>query len=127
MERVVVNARGRNEIRDLFVRMVDLEYEGHEKEWHSLLNLLRVPLCYFPALREALKQSRWRTADNPQGYVATVTYREATKMGLGTTERATKSTSLRAKPISRVRLGDGDADRLSLMDRCLYKSVYGET
>jgi hypothetical protein len=52
------------------------------EEWEWLLEKLDLPDEHFPAVLEAIRQGRWRTAKNPRAYVKTVARREAAKMGL---------------------------------------------
>ena len=35
-------------------------------EWNWILQRLKLPLDLFPYILEAIKQGRWRTADNPK-------------------------------------------------------------
>ena len=48
-------------------------------EWNWILQRLKLPLEFFPYVLEAIKQGRWRTADNPITYIRKVAWREATK------------------------------------------------
>lgn len=43
---------------------------------------LALPLGFFPAVVEALRQGRWREAKNPKAYLKTVAGREAVKLRL---------------------------------------------
>lgn len=53
-----------------------------DEEALSLMKkILRLPLSYFPAVQEAIRQGRWRNAENPIGYIRTVAEREAIKLG----------------------------------------------
>lgn len=52
------------------------------EDWERLLEGLGLPLDYFLAVVEAIRQGRWRDAKNPRTYVKTVAKREALKMGL---------------------------------------------
>jgi hypothetical protein len=46
-------------------------------EWLWLLQQLRMPADDYPALREALRQGRWRSAKNPKAYIKRVARLEA--------------------------------------------------
>lgn len=46
-------------------------------EWRWLLRQLRMPAEDYFALREAIRQGRWRNAKNPKAYIKTVARREA--------------------------------------------------
>jgi hypothetical protein len=48
-------------------------------DWSWILQRLKLPLEFFPYVLEAIKQGRWRTADNPKNYIRKVAWREATK------------------------------------------------
>jgi hypothetical protein len=50
--------------------------------WVWIMQELRLGPQYFLAIREAVRQGRWRTAKNPKTYIKTVARREALKMGL---------------------------------------------
>jgi hypothetical protein len=52
--------------------------------WVWMMQELRLGPQYFLAIREAVRQGRWRTAKNPKTYLKTVAKREALKMGLVT-------------------------------------------
>ena len=52
------------------------------QEWEWLMDELALPLEYFPAVLDALRQGRWRTAKYPRAYLKTVSKREAVKLGL---------------------------------------------
>jgi hypothetical protein len=51
-------------------------------KWVWLLSQLGLSHEYFLAVREAVRQGRWRTAKNPRAYLKTVAKREALKLGL---------------------------------------------
>ena len=51
-------------------------------EWEWVMERLGLGAEYFLAILEAVRQGRWRTAENPKGYLKTVAKREASKMGL---------------------------------------------
>jgi hypothetical protein len=51
-------------------------------EWQWLMQQLDLGPEYFLAIREAVRQGRWRTAKNPKAYIKTVAKHEATRMGL---------------------------------------------
>lgn len=53
-----------------------------EEDWKWLMQRLGITSTYFPAVRMALEQGRWRNARNPRAYLKTVAGREAKKMGL---------------------------------------------
>src|SRR5260370_36237210 len=48
-------------------------------EWIWLMEQLGLPLDYFAAVQEAIRQGRWRNAKNPRSYVKVVAQREAKK------------------------------------------------
>lgn len=50
--------------------------------WMWMMQELRLGPQYFLAIREAVRQGRWRTAKNPRTYIKTVAKREALRMGL---------------------------------------------
>lgn len=50
--------------------------------WMWMMQELRLGPQYFLAIREAVRQGRWRTAKNPKAYIKTVAKREALRMGL---------------------------------------------
>jgi hypothetical protein len=52
-------------------------YEEDEPGWNSVMELLNLPLCYQPGVAMALKGGRWKRAENPKAYVATVAFRLA--------------------------------------------------
>ena len=72
----------RAELLETLERAAATPPEGHDAEWLRLMDLLKLPGCYLPAVQEALKQGRWRRAKNPRAYVVTVAQREALRMGL---------------------------------------------
>jgi len=51
-------------------------------EWQWLMQQLDLGPEYFLAIREAVRQGRWRAAKNPKAYIKTVAKREATRMCL---------------------------------------------
>jgi hypothetical protein len=57
-------------------------YEGNEAAWDAVMKVVKLPLCYQPAVREALAQHRWRNASNPIGYVKSVAMRVGLKSGV---------------------------------------------
>ena len=59
-----------------------LSVEQSSAVWVWLMQELRLGPQYFLAIREAVRQGRWRTAKNPKTYIKTVAKREAMKMGL---------------------------------------------
>ena len=59
-------------------------YEGNEEAWNTVMDTVKLPLCYQPAVREALSQHRWRNSQNPVGYVKTVAMRIGLKSGVNT-------------------------------------------
>ena len=50
--------------------------------WAWIMQELGLGPQYFLAIREAVRQGRWRTAKNPKAYIKTVAKREALRMGL---------------------------------------------
>ena len=48
-------------------------------QWSWIFQRLKLPMEFFPYILEAIKQGRWRTADNPKVYIRKVAWREATK------------------------------------------------
>lgn len=69
---------------EAFESVCEKPYEGSEAAWDAVMNTLELPLCYQPAVREALSQHRWRYAQNPVGYVKTVSMRVGVKSGTNT-------------------------------------------
>src|SRR5438270_1168158 len=61
-----------------------LSVEQSSAVWVWIMQELRLGPQYFLAVREAVRQGRWRTAKNPKTYIKTVAKREALKMGLVT-------------------------------------------
>ena len=59
-----------------------LIYDGNEPVWDPILELLRLPLCYQPAIAKVLSENRWQQAQNPKGYVASAASRMALAMCL---------------------------------------------
>lgn len=53
------------------------------EDWAWLMKALRLGPGYFLAVHEAIRQGRWRTAEDPGAYLKKVTKREAKKSGLG--------------------------------------------
>jgi hypothetical protein len=51
-------------------------------QWELLMEHLGLGPEYFLAIHEALRQGRWRNAQDPKAYIKTVAKREARKMGL---------------------------------------------
>jgi hypothetical protein len=77
-----MNDDKRAELRAIFEAAVEMPFEGHDAEWVRIMDLLRLPGCFIPAVKDALKQGRWRQARDPRAYIKTVAQREALKMGL---------------------------------------------
>lgn len=50
--------------------------------WEWLMAQIGLGPEYFLAIHEAVRQGRWRTAENPRAYLKTVAKREAWRMGL---------------------------------------------
>src|SRR5438309_5641516 len=61
-----------------------LGMEQSSAVWVWLMQELRLGPQYFLAVREAVRQGRWRTAKDPKTYIKAVAKREALKMGLVT-------------------------------------------
>ena len=59
-----------------------LSVEKSSAVWVWIMQELRLGPQYFLAIREAVRQGRWRTAKNPKTYIKTIAKREARKMGL---------------------------------------------
>ena len=59
------------------------------EEWAWLLDQLKMAPEDYPAILEALRQGRWRTARNPRTYLKTVARREAFKEQLAAQKRDT--------------------------------------
>lgn len=53
-----------------------------DEHWVWLMDELRLPYEYLPAVVETISQGRWRTSEDPRAYVKVVASREARKMGL---------------------------------------------
>ena len=66
-------------------------YEGNEAAWNTAMDAVKLPLCYQPAVREALSQHRWRNSNNPVGYVKSVAKRIGLKSGANTPDWHGKS------------------------------------
>jgi hypothetical protein len=81
-----------------------LEAEQSSAVWVWLMQELRLGPQYFLAIREAVRQGRWRTAKNPKAYIKTVAKREAMSMGL------VKEDSGNLVPIGRTR---SDSEEIS--------------
>ena len=54
----------------------------NDEEIVALMKSLPLPLCYFSAVQEAVRQGKWRNARNPVGYIRTVAERQAPRIGL---------------------------------------------
>jgi len=56
--------------------------------WVWMMQELGLGPQYFLAVREAVRQGRWRSAKSPKAYIKSVAKREALKMGLATQDSA---------------------------------------
>ena len=65
----------------LFERAID-EHQLSDADAAALMKILRLPLSYFLAAQEAIREGRWRNKENPDGYIHTVAMRKAVKLGL---------------------------------------------
>jgi hypothetical protein len=72
----------RAELITIFEAAAGMPIKGHDTEWLRLLDLLKLPGFLIPAVKEALKQGRWRQSRNPRAYIKIVAQREALGMGL---------------------------------------------
>lgn len=67
----------------IFEQAAATPLQGHDHQWVWLIaDVLKMPICYLPAVQVALRQGRWRSAKNPRGYIKTVAQREAVALGL---------------------------------------------
>jgi hypothetical protein len=57
---------------ELLEKLAQRRPDEAEAEWKLLMAELRLGAKYFLAVHEAIQQGRWRTAENPLGYVLTV-------------------------------------------------------
>lgn len=77
--------------RDQWIFILDAAagrpFDQLDEDWVWLIDELGLPYEYLPAVVEAIRQDRWRTAKDPRAYVKTVANREAKKMGLVTQRR----------------------------------------
>jgi hypothetical protein len=68
---------GRDRVLAMLSGVAGRFYEEDEPGWNSVMELLNLPLCYQPGVAMALKGGRWKRAENPKAYVATVAFRLA--------------------------------------------------
>jgi len=57
-------------------------YEACEEEWKKTLRLLRLEVCFIPAIQTILQQGRWRGQPNPAAYVRKGAMRCAIREGM---------------------------------------------
>jgi hypothetical protein len=85
LDRKVGNMAGMNPMVDRRTWLTILESASQkpgdeiDDEWRWLLQQLRMSADDYFALREALRQGRWRDAKNPRAYIKTVARREVNK------------------------------------------------
>ena len=89
------------------------------EHWCLLLRELRLPASHYLALVEALRQGRWRTADDPKAYVKRVVRIEASKM-----EASERDPSLHFIPDDPENEDGGGIS--ALLDRNVLADTYSE-
>jgi hypothetical protein len=76
-----------DEAKEKFRRILEAfavwPFDGYEKDWEAVAasHEIGLPASYARAVYEAVRQGRWRTAENPAAYVYAVARIEGRKMG----------------------------------------------
>ena len=94
----------------LLPRCAAVRFETAEPQWRQFLAVLRMPLFAYSAVRNVLREGRWKGATYPVAYVRRAAWREARRLGL--VDRAGPPTLI----VPRTFTHDGWIDFLSYAD-----------